>query len=189
MKSISNIFKSILLMNILVSCSYEANKSDIIGCWTCDVIYPNMAGQELITCSDDSSVSIIDSLLYTVEEDSVKIDVKCSIANSGRWMLKDNELEFSLTNVVVEMDTSSLNISTSSHDFSIDSLSNNYLLVKQELCRQIKSDINTYFKAGTKKEIKIGRIKEYTGTRIIIENTAGELVLERVPETLVYLKK
>ena len=183
MKGLSNIIKAVFFIGILMSCNHKADYSDIVGVWKCDVAYDNMTGQEWITCMEDSSVTVMDSLLYSIEEDSLKIDVKCSVANYGEWALKDNELNFRLRNFVVEIDSSSLKVSAQSHEFSIDTINSNYIKFKQELFEQVKSDVSSYFKTGVNRDITIGRIKEFTEATLVVENSSGKLILERVPKS------
>lgn len=171
---------AITFIGLLMSCDHKAENSDIIGIWKCDISYANMTGKEWISCMEDSSVTVMDSLLYSIEEDSLRIDVRCSVANYGKWALKDNELDFSLRNFVVEIDSASLKVSSQSHDFSIDTISSNYIKFKQELCEQIKSDVSSYFKTDVNGDITIGRIRECTEKTLVIENSSGKLILERV---------
>ena len=181
MKIIRNVIIAMILIGIVMSCSYSAERADIIGSWKCYVDYTNMHGEEWRTYKEDSSVSVIDSLSYFIEEDSLKIDVKCCIANCGRWTLKDNEIELSVKSVTVDIDSSSLKISTDSQVYSIDSLSSSYLKFKQELCEQIKADIFARFKTDINREIKIGKIVECSDDMLVIENSSGKLILERCP--------
>lgn len=182
MKRSSEIIKYILLLVFLISCKYKYNvdQNNIIGVWESKVMYPNMNGIERITCYENSSVSIEDSLVYTLEEENMEVSVECRLLNSGTWSIQNNLLIFDLQKLSIEMNPSSLMISSYSPDLYIDTLNINYSIFKQELCNHIKEDIMKNFHDDVKGKVEIGEIKVLSTTTLQIENSENILSFDKV---------
>ncbi len=169
---------------LLISCNAKHQNAsdyykDVIGKWECPINNDTFKGKELIYFQPDSSVKITDNITLTLSDKDIKVSIKCTARNFGKWIINKNIIDLSLDELYIDIDTATMIIAPIDAHKRLDTTNPAYTNIKKEIYNYTKTVIKNTFEERSNRRFELGNVYFHHPDSMIIINSGRTIILSR----------
>ncbi len=178
------ILNIVLVALVMISCNSKDKNSTndynrIIGKWECPINNDTFKGTEIIDFQPDSSVKIIDNLILALSDKDIKVAIRCTAQNNGKWILNKNIINLTLDDLQINIDTTTMVITTLVAHTRLDTTNIAYANIKKEILNYTNNIIKNTFEDRSNRRLELGNVFFHHPDSMIIVNSGRTINLSR----------